>query len=349
MPMGKRNPEIFLAATDELGVFINQKASGLYTSLRATAAARTGAGDTYTEYFARHHLGPRLFFSIQNSAHILYQAVRRCGKPLTEINAIDYGAGLGTLFLLGGLLGFRRFDYNDHLPEWQDTARQVSERIGSQVIDYVTGDVEAVSAFAESHGFTYDLVLSRNVLEHIYSLPHFYKTLYRHNPKAVVYGSTTANYHNPLMRIYHYRIHAKAERSHYFRQRRQEISRSSTGLSSEAISRLARQTRGLAGADFSQAVEVLKAGRPLPHDPTLRSNTCDCINGVWCEHLLKRNEYEKIITEAGYRMDYSAGFWDTHYPNVLMNFGARLLNRCIGRLGPRKAVVLSPFINIEAY
>jgi 2-polyprenyl-3-methyl-5-hydroxy-6-metoxy-1,4-benzoquinol methylase len=347
--MGRQNPETFLAHSDELGIFINKQARSLYDSLRATAKLQAGSNDPFIDYFSRHHLGHRLFFSIQSSAHILYEAVKRCPKPLKEINAIDYGAGLGTLFLLGGMLGFRRFDYNDHLPEWQQTAKQVSERIGSRISGYVTGDVEAVTSFAENKGFTYDLILSRNVLEHIYSLPHFYTTLYRHNPKAVVYGTTTANYHNPLMRIYHYRIHAKAERSHYFRQRCGEIGRSDSNLRPDAISRLARQTRGLAGADFSRTLEALKADSPLPQDPTLRSNTCDCINGVWCEHLLTRNEYAAIISAAGYRMDFSAGFWDTHYPNALMNFGARLLNRCIGWLGPRKAVLISPFVNIIAY
>jgi hypothetical protein len=347
--MGKRNPEIFLAATDELGVFINQKASGLYKALRAPTIDRNGAGDTYTEYFERHHLGRRLFFSIQSSAHILYDAVRRSGKPLTEINAIDYGAGLGTLFLLGGLLGFRRFDYNDHLPEWQDTARQVSERIGSHVTGYVTGDVEAVAAFAESHGFSYDLVLSRNVLEHIYSLPHFYQTLHRHNPKAVVYGTTTANYHNLPMRHYHHYIHAKAERSHYFDQRMKAIAASDNTLTPQQCSSMARSTRGLAGSDFSRAIESLKAGHALSPKPGLRSNTCDCETGVWCEHLLTRKEYARIITEAGFRTDYTAGFWDTHYRNGLLNRFAKGLNGLINRLGPQKGVVLSPFVNIIAY
>lgn len=275
--------------------------------------------------------------------------MKRCGKPLNEINAIDYGAGLGTLFLLGGMLGFRRFDYNDHLAEWQDTAQQVCAHTGSRITGYVIGDVEAITTYAEANGFRYDLVLSRNVLEHVYSLSEFYHTLYRHNPKAVVYGSTTANYQNLPMRIYHYRIHEKAERGFYFEQRRKAIADGDSMLSNKQCRDYALSTRGLAGADFNRALESLKAGHPTPPRPDAAQQYLRLFYGRMVRALLTRREYAQIIKQAGFRMDYSAGFWDTHYRNALMNVAARGLNSIIRWLGPKKAVVLSPFINIVAY
>ena len=127
------NQRIFLNATDKLGELINSKANELFVALNSFDTNSLGIADTYNDYFIRHHLGKRLFFSIENSAHILYEAIKLCNKPVNEINAIDYGAGLGTLFMLGGMLGCKQFDYNDHLPDWQPTAAAVCEMAGISI------------------------------------------------------------------------------------------------------------------------------------------------------------------------------------------------------------------------
>jgi hypothetical protein len=64
--------ETFLAANDELGYLINNKANHLFDILKSFDEPVLDVSNTYNDYFIHHHLGPRLFFSIQNSAHILY-------------------------------------------------------------------------------------------------------------------------------------------------------------------------------------------------------------------------------------------------------------------------------------
>jgi 2-polyprenyl-3-methyl-5-hydroxy-6-metoxy-1,4-benzoquinol methylase len=340
---------IFLKANDDLGTLINDKANQLFFALKNFNTGSLDAANTYNDYFIHHHLGHRLFFSIQNSAHILYEAVQLCDKPLTEINAIDYGAGLGTLFMLGGMLGFKRFDYNDHLPEWQATAKSVCKQAGITITDYITGDINAVADFAAKKNIKYDMVLSRNVIEHIYSLSEFYNAIFKHNPKAIVYSTTTANFHNPVMRLYHIYIHKKVEKQYYKKQRLEEIKKLHPLLPVDKLTRLTELTRGKAQQDFTDAVSNFTNNKTVPEDKSLRSNVCDCVNGVWSEHLLTKNEYADIIHAAGFKMLYSPGYWDKHYSSGIKNLMSGIFNKIIDLLGKQKGIILSPFVNVAAY
>lgn len=347
--MQNSKSEIFLFAKDSLGTLINQKANELFFALKNFDIGLLDITDTYNDYFINHHLGKRLFFSIQNSAHILYETVQLSKKPMNEINAIDYGAGLGTLFMLGGMLGFKQFDYNDHLPEWQPTAASVCKEIGINISNYVMGDINAVTAFAKANNFKYDVVLSRNVIEHIYNLPEFYKVLYHHNPSVVVYATTTANFHNPVMRLYHLYVHKKVEIKYYIQQRKDAILNIAPTLSGADLNNLIKLTRGKGQEDFTLAVNNYLRGIAIEKVPYLRSNSCDCHIGVWCEHLLTKDEYAQIITQANFKMIYSSGYWDTHYSSKAMNVLATFFNKFILLLGKKKGMMVSPFVNVIAY
>lgn len=341
-------PLAFIPVTDELSGFINQKANGLFLFLQQFNPECLGQDDEFNHYFKQHHLGHRLFFSIQNSAHILYESIRLCGKPLNQINAIDYGAGLGTLFLLGGQLGLNRFDYNDHLPDWHHVARNLCKAAGSTIHAYIDGDYQNVTQKATEGGYRYDLVLSRNVLEHIYNPAEFHRVFSTHNPNVVIFSTTTANYHNPVMRLYHHHLHRKYENRFYRNQRILEIKKWVPELDDITAAQWAKITRGLGGSDFSNAVLQLKNGGQITPPPDLSTNTCDCQNGVWCEHLIRKYLYKKMIEQAGLQMKYTSGYWDTHYKNPAMNLIGKTMNLFIHLLGKEMGVWLSPFVNIIA-
>lgn len=339
---------VFCKGEDALAVNINRQAATLYQRLRELDTGALHLPGEYRNYFLQHHLGPRLVFSLQNSAHIIHAAVQRCGKPLHEICFLDYGAGLGTLFLLAGMMGFRKNIYNDYLPDWHPTARDLCRLLHITVDDFVPGDIDEVLEHAERNGLDYDIIASRNVVEHIYDLPRFYGSIHRHHPDCVVYSTTTANFHNPVMRWYHVFVHYKFEKSYYRNQRAAKIRRIHPGLDEGKVKELVRLTRGRAKDDFEKTITLYLAGKTPARDPDLRSNSCDCETGVWNEHLLPRSAYKAIIEGAGYRFGYSAGYWDTHYANPLMNLFARCMNGCIRLMGNR-GVLLSPFINVTAY
>jgi 2-polyprenyl-3-methyl-5-hydroxy-6-metoxy-1,4-benzoquinol methylase len=346
---GISNKAVFLQGNDALADAINNKANELFCLLQNFDAPALNITADYRDYFIHHHLGKRLFFSLQNSAHIIFDSVKKSGKPVSEIQFIDYGAGLGTLFMLAGMMGFKKTVYNDYLPDWQQTAQSICETLKIKIDAYVTGDIDAVMQHAKNNGIQYDIIASRNVIEHIYNLPQFYTAVFRHNPGAVTYSTTTANYHNPVMNWYHIYIHQQTEKKYYRQQRREEIKKLQPLLPDDKLNRLIALTRGKGQQDFTDAVNNFANNTAITKDSSLRSNTCDCINGVWIEHLLTKKEHGNIIEAAGFKMQYTAGYWDTHYSSGLKNTMAGIFNKIIALLGKENGIVLSPFVNVVAY
>lgn len=338
----------FITGNDALANEINAKANQLYRQLITIDTASLATADEYKNYFINHHLGRRLFFSMQNSAHIIYHSVKKSGKALQDITFMDYGAGLGTLFMLAGMMGFKKTIYNDYFPEWHQPAKILCSSLQIKIDGYVAGDIETVTKHAAANNIMYDIIASRNVIEHIYSLPNFYSCIFKHNSKAITFSTTTANYHNPVMRWYHVYVHNKWEKISYRLHRMGEIKKLQPSIPAPQLEELANITRGKGQKDFVDAVNNFMAGKPIEKDGTLRSNSCDCITGVWNEHLLKKTEYAHIINTAGFKMEYAPGYWDTHYKSPLMNIAAKAFNRIILFLG-KKGILFSPFVNVIAY
>lgn len=348
MPETKERTNSFIHFTDAFAHSINAKANELYNQLIKLDVRLLEMDALYKDYFQKHHLGPRLFFSLQNSAHIIYHSVKKTGRPVNELTFIDYGAGLGTLFMLAGKMGFKKTVYNDYLPEWHGPAKALCTSLKVKIDFYVPGDVDAVMQHAAANNILYDIIASRNVIEHIYSLPHFYQSIFKHNSKAVTFSTTTANYHNPAMRWYHVYIHNKWERLTYSQQREEEIKKMYPSVTDAQLNELTKITRGKGQKDFTDAVHDFMAGKWVKVDDKLRSNSCNCITGVWNEHLLTKKEYENIVVTAGFHLQYTPGYWDTHYKWPVLNMATAILNKFILMLGNR-GVILSPFVNVVAY
>jgi hypothetical protein len=150
------------------------------------------------------------------------------------------------------------------------------------------------------------------------------------------------------MWLNHYLIHTKIERQQYLPHRKNEIKKLWPHISSAQLDELAKITRGRAKQDFVEAVEHYKKGEAISAVPHLRSNTCLTHSGYWCEHLLTKTEYATIIKNAGFKFEYTGGYWDTHYNSSLMNIIGNTMNGLIKVFG-KFGYVLSPFVNIVAY
>ena len=345
---GSQIEAIFLKGNDALAMAINQQAAELFSRLQNFDAAELEIENHFKDYFIQHHLGRRLHFSVENSAHIIYESVIKTDKDLSQLCIVDYGAGLGTLYLLAGMMGFKRVVYNDYLPDWKDAAMAISRALQIKITDFVTGDIDDVTKYAVEENFLFDVIASRNVIEHIYSPDFFYEELYRHNPAAVIFSTTSANFHNPAMRLKHYLLHKKIEKEQYRPLRMKELQKLWPEISPDKLKELADLTRGKAKKDFTDAVDNYKNNKPVTPVKFLRSNTCICTFGYWCEHLLAKKEYGSIIQQAGYCMDFTAGYWDTNYQSGMMNVAAKLLNKLILFTG-KQGILFSPFVNIIAY
>ncbi len=335
----------FLPHTDDNGRLINEKATLLLQRLQQLDVSKLGLPDFCLHYYNSSH-SSRLFFSIETSAHLLYNAVSLVGKPIPTLTIMDYGAGVGTLYLLAKLIGCKTVIYNDHLEDWKKSAQLIAEAIDIHVDEYIVGDIDDCLQTLQSLNIQCDIITSRNVVEHIYNLENFFKAVSASQPQAIVYSSTTANKNNPASVVKHWLWHRKWEKI-FSGKRMVIIDRQSPGLTTYQKKKLAKATRGLAVEDLTQAVEEYRKSGQHP-DPSLHgSNTCDPSNGVWAEHLLSEKEYRTFINENNYTVSFAPGFWDTHYSTKYMNTIGRTLNNIISKKGSG-AKKLAPFIYVIA-
>lgn len=334
----------FLPHDDETGKLINGKAAELYTRMSHIDAEKLGLPGHCLYYFRVSH-SKRLFFSVETSAHLLYRAIKMAGKPMDQLVIMDYGAGVGTLYLLAGMLGCRKVIYNDHLDDWRQSAEAIARAVQVKIDHYIVGDIGECLDRLDELGLECDIIASRNVIEHIYRLDRFYAAIHQRQPQAIVYSSTTANMQNPASVLKHILWHRRWEK--IFRQKRLDIIKKNPAIDPGKTMTLAKATRGLAIDDLTAAINAFTDKGKLPDASVYRSNTCDPDNGVWAEHMLTPKEYRQLIDEKHFRVGFAPGFWDTHYRNGLMNSTGRLLNRIISA-SPGIGMKLAPFIYVTA-
>jgi len=220
-------------------------------------------------------------------------------------------------------------------------------KLGISITGFISGDIDAVIDHGKRNNVYFDIVASRNVVEHIYNLRNFYTKLHQSGLTTVCYSTTTANYHNIVMRLKHYWYHNKTEKAFYKKQREDHIKQRVPGISSADLSQLVKHTRGKAFEDLTEAIDLYFAKKPIPPVEFLGTNTCDGDTGVWAEHLITSSNYTDIIQGAGFTAVYTAGFWDTHYKYAVVNLITRLLNRII-RITRTKGYWFAPFVNVVA-
>ena len=337
--------ERFLPYEDDLALLINSAAQELYNRLKKIVAGKLGMPEHCLAYFTSSH-SKRLFFSTETSAHILYRSIRLTAKEPGELIIMDYGAGVGTLFLLAKMIGCKQVVYSDHLEDWRQSAELIANAINVHIDHYIVGDIgDCLDRLAELN-LQCDVITSRNVIEHIYKLNDFYSAIYKQQPKSIVFSSTTANKKNPAAAIKHMLWHRKWEK--VFRGKRLvTIERQSPGMSLERKQKLASATRGLAAEELKNAIDEFRKSGKLPDPARFGSNTCDPSNGVWAENLISLKTYRSVIDEKKYTVSFAAGFWDTHYSQSYLNAAAKVLNRLISKGGPL-AMTLAPFIYVIA-
>jgi hypothetical protein len=337
----------FIDITDDTARLINDRANHLYEKLALLNFRDIDIDDFGKYYFTNHHTGTRLFFSVQSSADIIYRSVKKTNKSIPELSFIDYGAGLGTLFLMAGMVGFNKVYFNDYFPRWAGYAKIICDKLDITIDDYISGDIDAVINYSKANHVHYDILASRNVAEHIYNLRDFYGKLYLSGITTVCYATTTANYHNLAMRLKHYWHHYQVEKKIYKKQRTEYLKELIPVIKADDLHQLVKLTKGKAFDDFTITVDKYFEKEPIPKVEFLRTNTCDCKTGVWAENLITRKNYADIIQTAGFKFEYTAGFWDTHYKYAIVNLITCLLNRLIKMTG-KKGYWFAPFVNITA-
>lgn len=212
-------PLKFISSKDALTESINAAANELYLQIKKVDVDALPMDAFCRDYFKQCH-SERLIFSLSCSAKIIYDSVSLRSKPLNELTFVDYGAGLGTLFMLAAKLPFKEVIYNDHLQEWCSSAQVICGALQIPIRHFIKGDIKAVIETCRELKITPGIIASRNVIEHIYDLHEFYGLIKSALPSCLVYSSTTANFQNSVMRLKHIFYHRKVEKKWHREQRK---------------------------------------------------------------------------------------------------------------------------------
>ena len=336
----------FLQPVDELSALINRKAFILFKAMAKMPMEQLGLPAMPLKYYLEKHQ-QRRFFSVQTAAELLYRSINLKNKPVDELVVMDYGGGTGSLFLLAKMIGCKKVIYNDILEDMGLAARLISDHLCVDIDYFIIGDHDATLEALDREAVVCDIVLSRNVVEHIYDLNDFYGKMARYQPQAIIFFSTTANYRNPAMLWYHRWVHRKFEMK-YKPKRAAIIRQRLSTISDMELDRLATATRGLAMYDLEAAVTAYVQHQILPNPNIHYSNTCDPENGLWAEHIIPPADYKRILNRQGYACAVHPAFWDTHYRNGIKNMFASSMNILTRTLGKKKGLRTAAFIYVIA-
>jgi 2-polyprenyl-3-methyl-5-hydroxy-6-metoxy-1,4-benzoquinol methylase len=332
----------FIHTNDHLGNQINQACNELYKKITTLDVDTLPLEPFYKWYFKKCHLS-RPIFSLQTSAKMLYDGIMLTKKEVKDIVVMDYGAGLGTLYIIAKMIGAKTVIYNDLMPEFAQPAIKLDKIFGIVMDHYITGDTQETCTQLVAKNLQCDLIVSRNVVEHIYSLQDFFAIMQQYQPKAILYNSTTANWRNPAAHIQHVLIHKRSRK--LLAAKKLNILKASlpeaTDTELKILNNILLQ---YGGKEFTDAIANFKHNKIMPSPKNDYTNVCD-ETGNWGEHLLPYKKYEAYAPQ--YLVHFKPGFWDVNYSSVLKSTLGKTLNFFTKILGDN-GVVLSSFFYVVA-
>ncbi len=303
----------------------------------------------------------KLKYSLQACSFILMHALHKSGKEIKNATIVDYGAGTGVLAMLAKEVGFGKVIYNDIYDISCKDAETIAIKALAQANDYVCGDINALQTFFKSNNQYCDIIVSRNVIEHIYSLENYFKVLSDFQKQELtLFFATTANIKNPLTVWYTQRIQRMLEfkgmttkwgkerdsLKPYLLSRKEIIKAQFTHLSASETDQLAIETRGLIKEEIIEFTKDFINSGTLKKSLISGCNTCDPNTGNWAEHLVAIEKYNELFVKNGFDFKVVNGFYNTNYSKKWLNLITPLVNICIKIFGSN-GIYLAPFIGIE--
>jgi 2-polyprenyl-3-methyl-5-hydroxy-6-metoxy-1,4-benzoquinol methylase len=303
----------------------------------------------------------KLKYSLQACSFILMHALYKSNKNIEDITLVDYGAGTGVLAMLAKEVGFGKVIYNDIYDISCKDAETIANKAFVQANNYVCGDANALEDhFKMSHQYC-DIIVSRNVIEHIYNLEFYFKSLSNIPTQGLtLFFATTANIKNPLTVWYTKRIQRMLEYKGmttkwgkerdslkpYLDSRKEIIETHFPELNQSQINQLATETRGLIKEEIiSFTGDFIQSGT-LKKTSAKGCNTCDPYTGNWAEHLVEIEKYNELFTKNGFSFNVVNGFYNTNYSQQWLNLITPIVNLKIKVLG-KFGIYLAPFIGLE--
>jgi len=313
--------------------------------------------------YQKNYLGnylQRLHYGMETGIFILSHVFDGIDKKPEDAVLLDHGAGSGILSLLAKAAGIGKVVYEDIYDVSCRDACFIARSLSLEADEYLHGDEQAIVRYFKQHSGP-DVIISRNVIEHVYRPETLLQVLAGiHDKPMQVLFATTGNFHNPAVRAYTRKLQRKAEyeglksrwdkstdaKKPLLQIRKEIIAGMVPDFDENTLQALAKHTRGLTRPAIALVIEDFKSQGKLPPLLSDPYNTCDPETGNWVERLDSIAAYKDIFEENGFSFTCLPGFYDTHYASATANILARLLNPCIRVLGS-KGTKLSPFIGLK--
>lgn len=335
---------------------LTEAAASLAPRLRNLDIENSGVSD-YTKRYYKDYLR-KLDYALKSILQLLTAAVNESGKAVSESIIIDHGGGIGIISFLCAEAGFSKVIYSDIFKPAAEDAKVLASLLNVSIDHYHAGEITGLATEMQEKNLSADILVSRNVIEHIYDLEGFFQSLDQIPSNELTLAfSTTANYHNPLTLAYTERLQKKAELEGlkgkwekssdrgvaYLKVREQILKEAFPKMPEKERTSLAKATRGLIRKDIISEADKFTSTNVIPRVKVLRSNTCDPLTGNRAENLIPVSHYKELFYKHGYSFSVDFGLYNEHYSSRLINMVTPLANRLIKKsklIGLR----LAPFL-----
>ncbi|MDR2969974.1 MAG: 50S ribosomal protein L11 methyltransferase [Tannerellaceae bacterium] len=288
-------------------------------------------------------LKPALTYYLKIYSCCLAKGLQHSAQSLSGITMVDFGGGSGFLSIYAKKLGVGNVIYVDLNPLSVETVTLLKKKTGVGADVILHGSSDTLAAWCTENGVSPDLLVSTDLIEHVYNLDTLFSELLGINNRMRMVFSTASNPYNPyirrrLQRMMHECEHGLLEVPNYYAKRKNYIRQRFASFSEQEVEELAMKTRGLIYADIDRVIKEQQS--PVPMDSY---NTCDPETGNWAERILPVRSYRSILLKYACEVSVYKGFYNINRTRKWKSFVFGFLNLFI-RMSGGIGFLLSPFI-----
>jgi len=316
----------------------------------------------YTKKYIRGYLR-NIRGVLQIYTHLMYISMESCRfSNLNDYVFVDYGGGTGIMSLLALEFGFGTVLYVDIYDVSCRDAELIAVNVGGGADKYIVGGVDELTKFVNDSGISVDVVVSYDVIEHIYDINNYYAKMKMLNKDDMcIVCATSANMYNPIIHKARAAGHQQVEYQNrcqewghkerdslqsYLSLRKEIISKFAPDLQSDIVDLIAKNTRGLYKGDIETCVDEYVKFGDFVYRPSHPTNTCDPLTGNWAERLMSVYFLKGVVEQNGFKFSILNGYYG-HSSSKGKQFVKLLLDVFISLLG-RSGIYLSPYFVVMA-
>lgn len=304
----------------------------------------------YPEAYGKHILA-HLDYYLSIYGQVIDQAIKAAGKHPSQLTVLDFGCGNGFLGLFARQYGFKYVWLCDVVPDFLEAAEKTAAATGIEISGFILGDFDVVQNYFKTGAVKPDIVLSTDVIEHIYDLPHLFEGLQQLNPEMISVFTTASNPFNVKKVKALQKAQQKDEWEGYaelpieelnqkgfsalsfFEQRKNIIRKAFRELPDETVAELARCTRGKIVDDIIRSVNGYRSTGTMPDPLPDQHWVCDPYTGSWTERVLPINTYREMAARAGFALTWTNGFYNASAKGFAKSLFIGCVNVLISRVG----------------